>query len=209
MTRHRMRVAGIAAALMLVLTGCAGSGEPISSADPGGSPSVVPPTAPAPSPSAQPTLVSDAIDLPEACAPLFDEAFIADMSEAALPLDDPGLTMDSTLLPSGLEYLQTEPSLRCTWGMPSDVGMATTITLLPVSEHGVILADAAANGFTCESVSATERRCVLRVAEEDPEFGAYAYGEEHVLRGNAWIATHWLNIELPDYTDDLVAALWE
>ncbi len=171
---------------------------------------MVPPVGPAPSPSEEVTLAPPPeIELPADCREIFDEAFISEMEAAHLPLNDPGITMRSTELELGGEILATEPSLRCTWGLPSEVGIATTIALVTSEQRGGLIAEAEANEFACEPRTADEVRCSISVREEDPDWGAYAHGAEYALRGNSWVATQWLNVEIPGYTDDIVAALWD
>lgn len=169
-------------------------------------PSLSPPLTP--SPSATLTPVPEVIELPEDCGSLFDEDFIAEMESTGLPLNDPGITMTSTELTAGLTLLENEASLRCTWGVPSEVGLATTIALVTEAQADSIIAEAEMEDFECSTVSWSETRCTFVFRDDDADFGAVAHGEEHVLRGNAWIATRWLEVEIPGYTDDIVAKIW-
>lgn len=218
MTRNLNRIAVTAAALMLALTGCAGSGEPSPSGDPGGSPSVVPPTAPAPSPSEEPTLASDDIELPGDCAQLFDAAFIAQMDAVGLPLNDPGLTMGATFAEAPLALLDEIPTLRCTWGMPSEVGVATHVSIVSPEQRAELLAvyetgfdlDGTPAVFDCVELG-PETRCGFTRTETDQDGAGWALGEAQVFRGNAWITTAWLNTDAAGdaYLDSITTALWD
>ena len=81
------------------------------------------------------------------------------------------------------------------------------IALVSPAQSAAIIADATANGFTCDVVSDVETRCTI-FESGTSELGDYIWGEEHVLRANAWIGTSQLNFELGDYTDNIVHSLW-
>lgn len=193
----------LGAVAVLALTGCSSLTIPGQTPEP----SLVPPTGPAPSPTQSHVLVTDEIDLPRDCATLFDEDFIQMMEEGHAPLNDPGLSMSSTSLERGQALLATHEHLRCTWGVPSEVGMATTVMIVSNEKAQAVMEEAAGGDFLCGTISATERRCDFYETGAS-EMGGYSWGEEHVWRGNAWIATRWLNLDVPGYTDGIVAALW-
>ncbi len=189
--------------LALALTGCGPAASPEPSPTP--TESV---TTPPPSEEPSPEPPSEDIALPRDCTDVFSLAFISEMESYYMPLNHPDVLMEPTRLVQGQSVLAREPALHCTWGAPSEVGVATVIALVSPAQSAAIIADARANGFTCGPVSDVETRCTIFESEED-EFGLYIWGEEHVLRGNAWIATSQLNFDLGSYTDNLVLSLWD
>ncbi|QTV79545.1 hypothetical protein [Microbacterium sp. NIBRBAC000506063] len=199
----RSRAGGLVAvaALVVLLTGC--QPEPL--------PTDEPTLEPSPTPSMSESLPAEPeeIALPGDCGEVFDEAFTADMESANLPLNDPGLTMPSAELPGALDLLETVPALRCTWGTPSEVGIATTVALVTPEQASALLTEAQANEFACAAATDAETRCTFLLEGGDDEFGTFRQGGEYVLRDNVWIATQWLNVEIPEYADHAVAMIWD
>lgn len=199
----RSRAGGLVAvaALVVLLTGC--QPEPLPTDEPTLEPS------PTPSVSESLPVEPEEIALPADCGEVFSEGFTADLESANLPLNDPGLTMPSVYLTEAVDLLETLPSLRCTWGTPSEVGIATTVALVTPAQASALIAEAEANDFTCTAVTAEETRCAFALEGGDDEFGTFRQGGEYVLRDNVWIATQWLNVEIPEYADHAVAMIWD
>jgi hypothetical protein len=199
-TRFAVPAAVAAAALAVLLSGCVP--EPASSPAPSGS------TAPASAsaaPSEAPT-ETPAAGLPADCADVYTADLRATLEGEGLPLNDPGITMYSTQNATLLELLDTVPTLRCTWGAPGEVGLATNVSLIDAGQSATVSDALAAAGFGCEDADgATICRIEQRgVTLEDAE---YVRGETHALRGDLWIATGWLNLDPEGYTEDILATL--
>ena len=99
------------------------------------------------------------------------------------------------------------PTLRCTWGAPSEFGLATNVSIVDGAQSAAI-ADALRNGgFGCDrqlggTICRTEQTVI---SQDDKEVHL---GETHFLRGNGWVSTAWINFAPTGYTEDIVATLW-
>ncbi len=184
--------------------------EPAPTTAPGGSPS---PSATAsrgaPTPSVEPSdPAATAFAMPEACEQAYSAAMFEELGSTIAPLNDPGVTMLSTENAALLETLDSGvPSLRCTWGPPSERGMATTIAAVDADTAEAVRNALAASGFGCEGLGdGTVCRIEQRgISLDDVE---YARGETHYVGDGGWVATAWLNIDPPGYTQDIVTTLW-
>lgn len=198
--RSAVLTAAVAATLAVGLSACVP--EPASTPAPSGSTASASPSATASeTPSETPVAA-----LPADCAGAYSEDMRATLVEQGLPLNDPGVTMYSTENATLLELLETVPTLRCTWGVPSEVGVATNISLVDEEQSAAVLDALTADGFGCEdgdgvTICRIEQRGVTL---DDNEF---ARGETHALRGDYWVATAWLNIAPEGYTEDILATL--
>lgn len=212
-TRRRApRALGLAIAagcLALVLAGCAPEPQPGASAPASAAPSVSaePTAAPSePAPSANP---SELAALPADCQAIYSPGMLQTLSDANPPLNHPGVTMNATEVVGALELLHSGvPTLRCSWGAPSSYGLATNVTLVTPAQAGVVQSALLERGFACtetagSATAAAETRCQITEAFPEAEVG-----ETHVLCGNVWVATHWVNFAPDGYTDDIVATLF-
>lgn len=195
----------LAAGALLFLAGCASSVGTSQGAEPDPTPSATstPTTAPT---TSVPTQTPGEFTMPASCEQVWSPEALSILSEEAGPLNDPGLTMLSTEVVPALEVLDAVEALRCTWGVASEVGIATTIAPVDAAQIETIRTALLAEGFTCE-----EREVVTRCERSEELTGEApgATGEVHVLGGGGWAATHWLNADFePQYTDDLIATLW-
>ncbi|WP_456284866.1 hypothetical protein M1D46_07485 [Microbacterium sp. JZ70] len=195
----------LAAGVLLSLAGCASSVGTGQGAEPDPTPSATstPTTAPT---TSVPTTAPGVFTMPASCEQAWSTEALSILSEEAGALNDPGLTMLSTEVVPALEVLDAVESLRCTWGLASEVGIATTLAAVDEAQTETIRTALLAEGFTCE-----EREVVTRCELETELTGEVpgATGEVHVLGGGGWAATHWLNADFePQYTDDLIATLW-
>ena len=203
-------VSGSAAALLLCLglVGC--QPEPVPGPSPSASASAsasatASPTA-TPTPTESPRAAAE-IDLPTACEQLYSATMLASLQQRG-PLNDPGVTMTSTQNVGALEILTSGiPTIRCTWGAPSETGLATNVSIVDAAQSAAI-ADALLNsGFACEPIDGgTVCRFEETVITQDDD--QVVLTETHVLRGNAWISTATINFESVGYTEDIVATLW-
>lgn len=201
--RRSLAVSALAATLAaIVLTGCAPQGDDGPSASGSASPS---PEATTISPTPEPTeeAPSADIELPVRCEDIYSPARLADLQAGNPPLNDPGVDLYSTNVVEGVEILDAgAPSLRCTWGGPSEFGLATSVTIVDAAQAQTIGDALLAQGFTCADQA---EGTICRILEESD----YATtGETHFLRGNGWIATNWINFAPDGYTEDIVDTLW-
>ncbi|WOF22059.1 hypothetical protein N8K70_11795 [Microbacterium betulae] len=203
----------LAAGMLLALAGCA-SGGVGTTPDATGAPTLpaeTPTVTSAPTASADPESTEDPpaagdIALPASCEQVWTERGLGILSEEVAPLNDESLTMLSTEVVPALEVLDVAPSIRCTWGAASEVGTATTVAIVDAAQAETVRTALRDAGFACE-----DRDVVTRCDREQTLEGetTASSGEVHVLGGNGWVATHWLNTNLePDYTEDIIASLW-
>lgn len=199
-TRFALPAAVAVAALALGLSGCAP--EPRVEPTPEGSAASPSPSSTA-SPSADPTPTTA---LPADCGEIYSADMRALLESEVPPLNDPGISMLSTQNATLLELLDTVPTLRCTWGAPSEVGLATNVSVVDAGQAATVADALVAAGFGCDDADgATVCRIEQRgVTLEDTE---YVRGETHALRGDLWVATGWLNISPEGYTEDILATL--
>jgi len=203
----------LSASLVLVAVLAACSPEPGPTATPSPIPSTPGGTAsatPSGTPSGTPTPIATdepgaSIELPGACEDIYSDALLATLSE--LPMNDPGVTLLSTEMASGLEILETAPTLRCTWGAPSEFGLATNVTVVDAEQAQTLEQSMRDAGMTCaEYEQGTMCRIETEHLQEDDVVAKI--GETHYLRGNGWVSTHWINFAPEGYTEDIVATLW-
>jgi hypothetical protein len=206
--RLRRAGAGLAAAAVVVclmLTGC----QPEPLASPTGSASASPsPTTASPTPTPTPTAeAGEVIALPAACEELSSPAMLAALQERG-PLNDPDVTMTSTQNVAALEILSSGvPTIRCTWGAPSETGLATNVTIIDAEQSETITQALIGEGFACEDTDGgTVCRYEQTMVTLDDDLVKLT--ETHVLRGNAWVSTATINFEVPGYTEDIIDMLW-
>jgi hypothetical protein len=206
----RLSVGVAAATLATSLVGC--QPEPSPTASPGASTSATATPSASASASASPspteTAQADDITMPTACEQLYSPAMLTSLQGQA-PLNDPGVTMTSTQNVEALEILSSGvPTLRCSWGVPSETGLATNVSLVDAAQSAALATALTNAGFACGAreggtVCTFEQTVVDR---EDDHIIALA--ETHVLRGNAWISTASIDFAPEGYTEDIVATLW-
>lgn len=194
------------AAVALLATGC--RPEPSGTPQPSGSATVEQPT---PGPSVTPieTELPDAgFEMPSTCEEIYSAAMLAQLQSANPPLNDPGVTMLSTENADLLEIIDSgTPTIRCSWGQPSEVGLATNVTTVDAEQAAAIEAALPAAGFGCEALGdGTVCRIEQRgVTLDDQE---YTRGETHYIGDGAVVTTAWINFNPEGYTEDIVATLW-
>jgi hypothetical protein len=194
------------AAVALLATGC--RPEPAASPTPSGSVTVDEPT---PGPSVTPieTELPDAgLEVPASCEQIYSAAMIGQLQADGLPLNDPGVTMLSTADSTLLDLIHSgAPTLRCTWGHPSEYGLATNVTAISAEQEAELGSVLASAGYGCEPLGdGTVCRIEQRgVSLDDQE---YKNGETHYIGAGAVVTTAWLNIDPAGYTEDIVATLW-
>ncbi|MBU4466177.1 MAG: hypothetical protein KKH75_10070 [Actinobacteria bacterium] len=205
--RRSMRIALVAVlaiAAPLALTACQpepdATGVSTTSPAPGsvGSPTIVPTKRPA----------GTDITLPASCAAIYSSAMTATLTQNIAPLDDPGVTMLSTQNVDALDILASGvPTLRCTWGTPSEKGLATNVSIITSSQAVTITQSMQVAGFACTD-SAGGTLCVAEQKLLDKDDNVVTRGESHYFRGNGWISTTWIQYLPEGYTQDIVTTLW-
>ena len=207
-TRSARVAVGAAAAIVscLGLVGC--QPEPAPSPSSSASPSVAASASPSASPApSETTPVADGIELPTACEQLYSPEMLASLQQKG-PLNDPGVTMTSTQNVEALEILTSDiPTIRCSWGTPSETGLATTVSIVD-AEQSAAIAQALGNaGFACEEIDGgTVCRYTQTMVSQDDDLVELT--ETHVLRANAWVSTATINFESEGYSEDIIATLW-
>jgi hypothetical protein len=124
------------------------------------------------------------------------------------PLNDPGVTMTSTQNVEALEVLASGvPTIRCTWGAPSETGLATTVSIIDADQSAAITQALGNTGFACEETAGgTLCRSTQTMVDLDDDLVELT--ETHVLRANAWVSTATVNFEVDGYSEDIIGALW-
>lgn len=203
-------VGSVALTLALSLSACV----PEPTASPGASASAsatteAPTLTPAATPTATPTPTPEPTPgtaLPASCEQAFSEGQRAALQEQGLPLNDPGVTLLSTDQAALLELLATVPTIRCSWGTPSERGIATNVSIVDQAQAAGVRDTLASAGFGCEeSGSATVCRIEQRgVSLDDVPFER---GEVQALAGDVWVTTSWINVDVSGYTEDILSTV--
>lgn len=203
-------VVGAAALVLIavVATGC----RPEPSGEPTDTPSSTPSITikqPTPDPSISQTDKPQAgFEVPAACEDIYSAQMLAQLQAANPPLNDPGVTMLSTENADLLEIIHSgAPTLRCSWGKPSEYGLATNVTAIDAEQATSLVSVLGAAGFGCETMGdGTVCRIEQRgVTLDDNE---YTRGETHYIADDALVTTAWINFAPDGYTEDVVATLW-
>lgn len=209
-----LAVLGVA---LFALAAC-GNGTPAATSSPSpstsasASPSTAP-TTPAPGPSTSaPTSPPQAgadIQLPAACEGIYSAGMLSTLESGNPPLNDPGIAMFSTGIEAVYDVLVSGiPTLRCTWGVPSEIGLATNVSIIDAAQRESLEEILVANGLTCSDYE-DGRMCRILIEYPEDEFSpGHTAGETHYLRGNGWVSTSWINFGPEGYTEDIVATLW-
>lgn len=187
----------------LMTAACAPEPAPSTSA----SASTSPTSTPSASPSATPT-PDESFGFPASCDDLYSPGMRAALEADVPPLNDAGTTMVSTENAEALEALGAAgQTIRCSWGPPSERGLATNVTVVSAEQSEALAASFAQNGFSTEDVDGgTLHRISQEVITLDDEL--VKKGEIHYLRDDVWVSTRWINVEPEGYTEDIIASLW-
>ncbi len=133
---------------------------------------------------------------------------LATLMAQAPPLNDPGVTMLSTQNAELLEIMGSGiPTIRCSWGGPSEFGLATNVSIIDAGQSAAILAAVQSSGLGCADYAGGT---ICRIEQKRLDFDdqEVAFGETHFLRGNGWVSTSWLNFAPEGYTEDIADTLW-
>ena len=133
---------------------------------------------------------------------------LATLNAQSPPLNDPGVTMLSSQNAELLE-IQTSgiPTLRCSWGRPSESGLATNVSIVDPGQSAAILAALQGSGFGCAE---QDGGTICRIEQKriDLDDNEVTLGETHFVRGNGWISTAWIDFAPEGYTEDIAHTLW-
>lgn len=202
----RVVIGGIALVTIAVLaTGC--RPEPSS---PTSSPSVTL-KEPTPGPSVTPIETDKpqaGFDVPDECELIYSPEMLASLNATNPPLNDPAVTLRSTDNAELLDIIEGgAATLRCSWGKPSQQGLATNVTAIDAEQGEAVVAALTDAGFGCEPLGdGTVCRIEQRgVTLDDEEF---TRGETHYIGDGALVTTAWINFSPDGYTEDIVATLW-
>jgi len=197
-------------ALATVVTGC----RPEPAATPSASPSASPSATleePTPGPSVTPTETEKPqadFAVPGACEQIYSAEMLARLQSANPPLNDPGVTLLSTQNADLLDIINGgAATLRCSWGQPSEYGLATNVTAIDDPQKDAVLAALQNAGFGCEALGGgTVCRIEQKgVSLDDKE---YTRGETHYVGSGGLVTTAWVNFAPEGYSEDIVATLW-
>lgn len=200
--------AGLAAiALALAVTACVPEPAPGSSSAP--DPSASESLSPSATATPEPTATDSAFALPATCEELYSPEMLATLQAQNPPLNDPGVTMYSTQIVEGLEVLNSgAPTMRCSWGQPSEFGLATNLTVVTAEQSDSVEAALAVAGFACSDVSeGTLCRFEQELLTQDDTI--VHRGEAHFFRGDGWLTTAWIDFAPEGYTEDIIATVWD
>ncbi|GAB3604248.1 hypothetical protein [Microbacterium aureliae] len=201
-------VAGLAVVLSIAAAGCRPEPSPSATGSPEPTPSIAEPTT-GPSPTPIETNLPQDDALPERCEDVYSLDMLDLLDAENPPLNDPGVTMLSTEYVPLIEVIESgAPTLRCTWGAPSERGLSTNITVVDQTQEQAVLDTLRAEGFGC-SEQLGGQLCEIEqrgVTFDDVE---YVRGETHHVAEGLWVATSWINFMPDGYTTDIVAHLQE
>ncbi|GAA5203840.1 hypothetical protein GCM10025773_35650 [Microbacterium jejuense] len=205
---------GVAALLLIAgaATGCRPEPGPGATSTPGDVPSNTPTLqikTPTPDPSISPTDKPQAgFEMPQSCEEIYSPAMLAQLQSANPPLNDPGVTMLSSENADVLEIVHSgAATLRCSWGKPSEYGLATNITTIDAAQGATVQSALQSAGFGCEPLG-DGTVCRIQQSGVTLDDNPYTRGETHYIGDKALVTTAWINFAPQGYTEDVVATLW-
>lgn len=212
--RHRPLRALVGAVVLIAVAATSAACQPEPEATPTSTATPTPQprgSTPAATPTPTPTATeppANAFTVPAACEDIYSAGMLASLEDENPPLNDPGVTMLSTQDVDLLEIIEGgAPTIRCSWGTPSEFGLATNVTVVDADQAAFVGDELAASGFGCEplgdgTICRIEQKGVTLDDEE------YTSGETHYIGGGGWVSTAWINFSPDGYTEDIVATLW-
>ena len=209
--RHTAATRLIIGGVVLVTIAALATGCRPEPASPTSSPSVTLKD-PTPGPSVTPIETEKpqaGFDVPDDCELIYSPAMLASLNAANPPLNDPGVTMLSTENADLLEIIHGgAATLRCSWGTPSEYGLATNVTAIDEEQGAALVEALGAAGFGCEALGdGTVCRIEQKGVTLDDE--EYTRGETHYVGDGGLVTTSWINFAPDGYTEDIVATLWD
>lgn len=203
---------GLAAVVVIALVvfwAVRGEAEP--TAEPTASATTTPSATPTPSSTPTPTtapVVEDpnAIDLPTECSEVYSPTFFDGLNASGMPLNDETLADTPPTKSEATEAIRESlPSIACDWGVASEVGIGSAVNIVDEGQTAAAIEALTADGHSCvDWLDGTH--CTILWIDETGEYGPA--GESHYFRGNGWVSTHWTQVDITGYTEDIVATLW-
>ncbi|WP_162924997.1 hypothetical protein [Mycetocola zhujimingii] len=164
-------------------------------------PSVTP--TPTPTPTAE---GPDAISLPSECSEVYSPTFFESLNVSGMPLNDETLAGTPPTKSEKAESIRESlPSIDCDWGVASEVGIGSAVNIVDEGQRAGAIEALTADGHTCADWMGGTH-CTILWTDDTGEYGPA--GESHYFRGNGWVSTHWTQVEIAGYTEDIVATLW-
>lgn len=207
--RHRIAVRALGAVAVLAVAAAftvACRPEPAATPEPTAS---VTPRPPGPTPTPIETELPGAdFEVPAACEDIYSAAMLDSLEADNPPLNDPGVTMYSTQNVDLLQIIDGDAAtLRCSWGMPGEYGLATNVTAVDADQAALVEQQLGASGFECGALGAGT---VCRIEEKGVTLDDEIYngGETHYIGGGGWVSTSWINFNPDGYTEDIVDTIW-
>ncbi|MCR2801536.1 MULTISPECIES: hypothetical protein [unclassified Microbacterium] len=218
-TSTSLRRTALVVAVVGMLTGALAGCQPEPSATeptgatPSGTPtagSSKPDATPDATPEASPSASAPAQDiaLPASCDDIYSSSMRGVLEANVAPMNDPGVTMPSTQNADALALLESGvPTLRCTWGYPSERGIATSVAIVDPAAESELVAALSGSGFACgDAQGGTLCRFNETLLSYDDKL--VEKGETHFFRDNGWVSTVWLDYGPEGYTEDIAAMIW-
>lgn len=199
----RIALAALLATVALTATACASSPGAGVSASPSSSDSAAPTESVSATPTPEPTTA-----FPADCDAVYSAAMRATLESTVPPLNDPGVTMLSSQNANSLDLLASGiPTLRCTWGVPSEYGIATNVSQIDAAQAGALRESLLQAGFSEEAASGGSiYRLEQRMVTQDDAL--VTLGEVQYVGEGRWVSTRWIDADIPGYTEDIVATVW-
>jgi hypothetical protein len=204
-------VAALAAIAVTSISACAPDPSPTAgtsgSTTPGGATSPTTPPTSAPIPTA--TAGGGDISLPASCQTIYSSGMLSTLQTKNPPLNDPGITMYATQDADALQLLSSgAPTIRCTWGRAGSAGLATNVTVITTAQASALVTSFEQQGYGCTSANGGTLCQIAQKVLDQTTDAVHQTGEEQFVRGNGWIATHWIDFHPDGYTDDVVRTVW-
>lgn len=199
----RVLLVAMAAAVALTATGCVPEPATSPSAGPSASVSASPTPTPSPTPTEEPPAA-----LPALCTDIYSAAMLAQLEGGVPPLNDPGIEMLSSQNAVALDLLASGiPTLRCTWGPPSEYGIATNVSQLDATQAAGLREELLQAGFSEEAFAGG---AIFRIQQDvlTMDDQVVTLGEVHFIGEGGWVSTRWIDADIPGYTEDIAATVW-
>lgn len=196
---------GLVALTAVALSACAPDGAEQPN---GEETSPVPEQSETPEETAEPTQEAVSFQMPTACVDAYTPELFDQLDGAeGFPLNDPGMTLLSTEVVGALETLDETDAMRCAWGVPSEIGVATTVAEIDEDQAEALRGAIDDDGrFECDD--ATPTTCSWS-QELQSESGASASTQTHVFGAGGWVATNEINTGFePAYSEAIRDTLW-
>lgn len=146
------------------------------------------------------------VAVPTSCEQLVPAEQLAALDHLALndPAVDEGTLRSGLSNPALAELAEANRVLGCVWENPgaSTTALHTTVARIDGGEGA-----AAVKLLTDDKVDCYEAQQGIR-CEYALTGGAVDSGETHFFRDDIWIATSWVNVAPPGYTNAIVGTLW-